>query len=270
MDPPQIPSRLVPEGDVAGAQELIEWFNWTDRLFTFRITRPPGYVFKPGQFARLGLPIEGEAAWRAYSIVSTTRDEFLEFYGVLVPGGAFSRALADLRTGGEIWLEKRAYGFMTADRFTDGRDLWLLATGTGLGPYISMLHDSYVWKKFGNIVLVHGARHADEFAYQEQLARLQIHPPIEGRSTQLQIIKVISSAVEAVERPDLLAGRVTSLLENFVLETRAGLKIAPENSRVVMCGNPQMIADVRDILKRRGMRPCRRLLSGHYVAENYW
>ena len=123
---------------------------WTDNLFSFRTTRDRGYRFVPGQFARLGVPgaAEGSVVWRAYSIASAAHDEHLEFFSVVVPGGAFTSRLAKLREGDEIFVERRSYGFLTTDRFEAGKDLWMLATGTGLAPFLSILHDFATWESY--------------------------------------------------------------------------------------------------------------------------
>src|ERR1044071_6418608 len=119
--------------------------SWTPKLFSFRTTRYRGYRFSPGQFARLGVrkqTPEGEKiVWRAYSIVSADYDEFLEFYSIVVPGGEFTSTLADLHVGDEILIDKTTYGALPPARFVEGRDLRLLSTGTGLAPFISILHD---------------------------------------------------------------------------------------------------------------------------------
>jgi ferredoxin--NADP+ reductase len=117
---------------------------------------------------------------------------------------------------------------------------------------------------------VHGVRHAAELAYRERLAALQTTPPVADCATRLRIIGCITREPIPPEREDLLAGRITTLLENAELEKRAGVVLAPEKSRVMLCGNPEMTAEMRLILKQRGMRPCRRVLTGQFVAENYW
>src|SRR5207237_3596510 len=116
---------------------------WTDSLFSFRTTRDRGYRFVPGQFARLGVngEAEGSIVWRAYSIASAAHDEHLEFFSVVVPNGQFTSRLSKLKEGDPIYVERKSYGFLTTDRFESGRDLWMLATGTGLAPFLSSLHD---------------------------------------------------------------------------------------------------------------------------------
>lgn len=243
----------------------LQW--WTDKLLTFTTTRPPGYSFAAGQYARLGLRDANGLVWRAYSMVSSPDQEFLEFYGVLVPGGLFTTQLKALKESDGILLEKQCFGFMTPDRFTDGEDLWMIATGTGVGPFISMLREPYVWGRFRNLILVHGVRHADELSYSDELAGYALKTPF-GATSRLQVVRSVTR--DETEDPQLLKGRVTALFENGALEQAAGLPITEAASRFMMCGNPEMIDDMRKLLHERGMRPVRRALPGQFVTENYW
>lgn len=242
---------------------------WTDSLLSFTTTRPPNYSFVAGQYARLGLPGQHDAIWRAYSMVSAPHEEQLEFYGILVPGGLFTSRLKELKPGDRILLDKQCFGFMTADRFEDGDDLWMLATGTGIGPFIAILRDPAIWEKFRQLRLVHCVRHASEFSYEAHLTDLARTPPSKAASlAQLQLIQSTTRDPAAV--PPRLTGRITTLLENGELERAAGIPLTEQSSRIMLCGNPDMIEDTRRILHQRGMHPCRRALPGQFVTENYW
>ncbi|HZW11939.1 MAG TPA: ferredoxin--NADP reductase [Noviherbaspirillum sp.] len=245
----------------------IHW--WSDKLLTFTTTRPSNYSFVAGQYARLGLPDGDSVIWRAYSMTSAPSQEELEFYGIIVPGGLFTTRLKSLKEGDRLLLDKQSFGFMTPDRFKEGEDLWMLSTGTGIGPYISMLRDAYVWQKFRNLVLVHCVRHAEEFAYEEELDQLIRQPPV-PTSTRLQIIRSTTREPAAAGEAPHLHGRMTTLLENGELEKVAGLSLNEATSRVMMCGNPDMIEDMRKLLHQRGLRPDRRATPGQFVTENYW
>ncbi|HJV74235.1 MAG TPA: ferredoxin--NADP reductase [Noviherbaspirillum sp.] len=242
---------------------------WSDKLLTFTTTKPPNYSYVAGQYARLGLEDGDDAIWRAYSMTSAPDQDFLEFYGIIVPGGRFTARLKELKEGDNLLVDKQSFGFMTPDRFTNGEDLWLLATGTGIGPYISMLRDPYIWQKFRNIVLVHCVRHADEFAYMDQLKILQEQAQVSA-SARLQVIRSTTRETAGTHGFPHLHGRITTLCENGALEKTAGLSLTPESSRVMLCGNPDMIEEMRQILHRRGMRPDRRAHPGQFVTENYW
>lgn len=259
--------------DKATLETVTQVKRWTDNLLTFKTTRPKDYRFEAGQYARLGIFIDGQMVWRAYSLTSAPDDDFLEYYGVIVPGGMFTTELDKIKPGDSIWTEKQVYGFMTPGRFTDGSDLWMLATGTGIGPFISILRDPEIWGRFQRLVLVHCVRHANELAYGEELKLLKEHPP-GGKDGAADLILIQSVTRDpdptAGAQPDLLHGRITSLLENGELEKKAGLQISEEASRIMLCGNPSMIEDTRAILHHRGLRPVRRTLPGQFVTENYW
>jgi ferredoxin--NADP+ reductase len=245
----------------------VKW--WNDSLLTFTTTKPENYSFAAGQYARLGLQDPSGIVWRAYSMTSAPDQDQLEFYGILVPGGLFTSQLKNIKPGDSILVEKQSFGFMTPDRFTDGDDLWMLSTGTGIGPYISMLRDKYVWEKFRNLIVVHCVRHADEFAYHEVLDTLSAHPPVPS-SARLQTIRSATREPEISASDSCLRGRITTLLEEGTLESAAGLRLTEGSSRIMMCGNPAMIEDMRRLLHQRGMRPCRRAVPGQFVTENYW
>lgn len=247
----------------------VRW--WSDNLLTFTTTRPPNYSFVAGQYARLGLRDEHGIVWRAYSMTSSPAEETLEFYGVLVPDGLFTSQLQKIAPGDPILIERQSYGFMTPDRFTDGRDLWMLGTGTGIGPYISMLRHPWVWSHFNNLVLVHGVRKASEFAYAEELDDMAARSAAQTQPdrARLQVLRT-TTRDEGPLSDNTLCGRITELVSDGSLEKAAGLAISPEDARVMMCGNPAMVEDMRRLLHQRDMRPCRRALPGHFVTENYW
>ncbi|RJG06055.1 ferredoxin--NADP reductase [Noviherbaspirillum cavernae] len=261
-----------PHASQKATQETITSLHrWTDSLFTFTTTKPDGYSFTAGQYARMGLSDERGEVWRAYSMTSAPHEEQLEFYGIVVEGGLFTSRLRKLEPGDSIWIEKQTYGFMTVDRFVDGEDLWMLATGTGIGPYISILRDAFVWEKFRNLILVHCVRHANELAYQNELDAMQRRPPATiATPARLQIIRSTTREAALLEPAARLHGRITTLINNGELEKKAGIALSVSASRIMLCGNPVMIEDTRHILHQRGMRPVRRALPGQFVTENYW
>jgi ferredoxin/flavodoxin---NADP+ reductase len=248
--------------------ETITSMNWLcANLLTFTLSRPAGYKFTAGQYARLGLQDVHGLVWRAYSMTSPPSQDLLEFYSIIVPDGLFTTQLKALQPGGRMLLEKQCYGFMTPDRFDDGEDLWMFATGTGIGPYVSMLRDPYVWGKFRNLILVHCVRHAAEFAYHEELLQLSQHPETTAR---LHLVRTTTREANVASEPLWLHGRITSLFESRELESAVGLPITEEASRIMLCGNPAMIEDMRRLLHKRGLRPLRRAIPGQFVTENYW
>jgi len=241
---------------------------WTDSLFSFRTTRDRGYRFVPGQFARLGVPgaAEGSIVWRAYSIASANYDEHLEFFSVVVPDGAFTSRLSKLKEGDPIYVEKKSYGFLTTDRFQQGRDLWMLATGTGLAPFLSILHDFETWENYENLVLVQSVRTQQELAYEDLIRSFDKSEYYAEHARKLRYARIVTR--EPV--PGAFRDRVTKLLVSGVLEENIGLKLDHDRSRVMLCGNPEMVEDSRKILVERGYRLSRRGDPGHLAVENYW
>jgi ferredoxin--NADP+ reductase len=240
---------------------------WTESLFSFRTTRDRGYRFVPGQFARLGVRApEGDVVWRAYSIASSPYDEHLEFFSVVVPGGAFTSRLSKLREGDEILVERKSYGFLTTDRFEAGRDLWMLATGTGLAPFLSILHDLATWESYDNLVLVQSVRPQPELAYEDLIRGFESSEYYAELAHKLRYARIVTR--EPV--PGTLRDRVTKLLANGVLEENIGLRLDHERSRIMLCGNPEMVEDSRKLLIERGFRLSRRGEPGHLAVENYW
>ncbi|MDH4608272.1 ferredoxin--NADP reductase [Pseudomonas sp. BN102] len=248
-------------------QTLLDVQTLTPSLFTLRTTRDAGFRFRAGQFARLGVTkADGSTVWRAYSMVSAPYDEHLEFFSIVVPEGEFTSELSRLKEGDTLMVDKQSFGFLTLDRFIDGRDLWLLATGTGLAPFLSILQDLEVWERFERIILVYSVRHSAELAYQELIAELKDKEYLEGVADKLLFIPVVTRE----EVPGALHGRITTLIENGELELAAGLELTPEHSRVMLCGNPQMIDDTRAVLKARDMHLSLSRRPGQVAVENYW
>lgn len=257
---------LALASDKGTRETITQLHRWTDKLITFRTTRPAGYRFTPGQYARLGLPDGDSLVWRAYSITSTPDDDTLEFYGIIVEGGQFTTQLDQLEVGASIWLDRQVFGFMTASRFTDGDDLWMLATGTGVGPFIAILRDRTAWERWRHLVLVHCVRRPDELAYADELAAMVDSAEAVGAAGKLRLLRLVTREAAS----GCLHGRITTLLQDGALEQAAGLPLSPARSRVMLCGNPAMIEETRALLHERGMRPVRRANPGQFVTENYW
>lgn len=242
--------------------------RWTPDLLSFRITRPPDFRFVAGQYARLGFAAAGEIVWRPYSMVSASAEPQLEFYSTLVAGGAFSTRLAAVQVGDEILVDHRSFGFLTLDAFADGRDLWLLASGTGLGPFVAILREAEAWRRFERLFLVHSVRTAGELAYRETIAGLAEPPAAasDGRRATLRYLPVVTR--EAV--PGALGERITALLDDGRLERHAGATIEPAGSRVMACGNPELAKALRAQMAARGLAVSRRGAPAQLAFENYW
>lgn len=264
--------------------------HWTPTLLSFRTTRYRAFRFTPGHYARLGLGGEaagqppasaggagenassttGESAsggadgvvWRPYSMVSAATDEHLEFISVLVPGGAFSQRLAELRVGDAIRVDKAAFGFLTVDQLAPGRDLWMLASGTGLGPFVAILRDPAVWGRFERLILAHGVRRAGELAYRDEIEVLAAN----AGGVQLVYLPIVTR--EAGATP--LSGRIPQLLAAGALERAAAATLSVEHSRLMVCGNPEMARELRQQLGALGFSTTRRGVPGQMAFEKYW
>lgn len=244
---------------VTGKVTKIEY--WTDALFSLTV-HAPVHPFTAGQFTKLGLEIDGERVQRAYSYVNAPNNPDLEFYLVTVPEGKLSPRLAALKPGDEVQVVSEAAGFFVLDEVPDCETLWMLATGTALGPYLSILQEGKDLARFKNLVLIHAVRYAADLSYLPLMLELQKR--YEGK---LRIQTVVSR--ESV--PGSLTGRVPALIESGELEAAAGLTMTTENSHVMLCGNPQMVRDTQQLLKdSRQMTKHLRRRPGHMTAEHYW
>lgn len=249
-------------------ETVVSMHEWTPMLLTLRTTRDPEFSFVPGQYARVAvLDANGEAVWRPLSIVSAPHDEYfeyLEFLVLRVPEGEFSTALGGLRPGSPFLVEREPLGFMRVDQLQSGRDLWLIGSGSGLGPFVSMLRDPAIWRDFDRLVAVHSVRTAGELAYREELTHLATHGG--AGSAQLIYLPVVTREPGVTQ----LAERVTALLDDGRLEAAACCPIEAKNSRIIVCGNPELVHDLRQRLKARGFAASRRNAPGQMAFERYW
>lgn len=245
-------------------EKVLSVHRWTPTLFSFTMTRPAHFKFTAGQFARIGLKVGDELVVRAYSVVSSPFDETLEFFSIVVPEGAFTSNLQHLKVGDELYLEKIPYGYLTLARYQQPlpHDLWLLATGTGLAPFLSMLQDFETWSKYQKINLVYSVRSAAELAYVDRIQ--EIAETFGEGHVGFKFISIITRDPSAQ-----LHDRLPVLIENGELEKVAGIELSPATSHVMLCGNPQMVDDTKEALKRRGLTMNRRG-EGNIAVENYW
>ncbi len=235
--------------------------NWTAGLFTLCIDIDGVRPFEPGQFLQLGVRLpDGRLINRPYSVASPYGGP-LEFYIVKVDGGELTPILERLEVGGEIELSERATGSFVLSKTPPAECLWLLATGTGLAPYIAMLRTEVPWQNYRKIVLVHGARHFSELSYADELKGYETRYP-----HQFHYVPSTTRDPDA----QCLKGRISTLLETGELESELGLRISSENSSVMLCGNPAMLDEVESILGHRGMKKHRSKSPGHIVLERYW
>ena len=240
--------------------EVILNHAWTDRLYSLSI-RADQKEFKAGQFVSLQLPVDGDYVAKPYSLVNAPEESDIELLYNMVPEGRLSKALAALRPGDRVEFSQPANGFFVLDEVPPSQQLWMVATGTGLGPYISILKTEEAWQRFQKIVLVHGVALSEELVFAELIQRWQRDHP-----AQFEYIACVTREHNSAG----LHGRVTNLLDSGVLEKTAGLKISPETSHVMLCGNHNMIDDMKALLAKRGMNRNLRRKPGHITTEQYF
>lgn len=238
---------------------VVENRQWTDELFSLYIDVPLA-EFKAGQFVRIALDIDGEQVARPYSLVNAPHEEQLEIYFNIVPEGPLSPGLAALKAGDEVRVVDKASGFLTIGEVPEVDHLWLMATGTGIGPFLSCLKTDEPWQRFRKIVLGYSVRFAEELSYTETISRLlKEHPG------QMEFVPFVTRE----EMDGAFNSRITTNIENGELEKRVGIPLEPETSHIMMCGNSAMIQGVSDLLQSRGMRRHRRREPGHITTEKY-
>ena len=246
------------EGRVAGNR------RWTDDLYSVQVEAPE-VTFTAGQFARLALPSPDNPKepmlGRPYSFVNPPHRSPHEFYFIVVPGGPLSPRLAALQPGDPLWLGPRANGFFSIGEVPQAEALWCIATGTGIGPFLSMLRTPDPWEKFERVVLVHGVRYARELTYQDAIAEIR-----GARAGAFGYVPMVTRDAH----PHALPGRIPAAIDDGRLEARASLALTAENAHAMLCGNPAMVDDVQKVLAARGMRRHRRREPGHVTVETYW
>ena len=246
------------EGQVAGKRQ------WTGSLVSLEVAAPD-VKFVAGQFARLALPAppghNEPMIGRPYSFVNPPGSAPHEFYFIVVPGGPLSPRLAALAEGDPVWLAPRANGFFSVDEVPPADVLWCLSTGTGIGPFLSMLRTDLLWTRFSRAVLVHAVRHGEELTYQDTIAGVAA-----ARAGAFTYVPMVSRGAH----PAALAGRIPAAIEDGRLEMRAGIPLSPENAQAMLCGNPAMVDDTQTVLAARGMKRHRRKEPGHVTVETYW
>jgi ferredoxin--NADP+ reductase len=233
---------------------VLENRHWTETLFSLRVEGAP-LRFQAGQFVRIALDIHGERVARAFSFVNPPDDPVLEFYGVIVPEGPLSPRLAQVNAGDALYVASNPAGFLVLSELPDAETLWLVATGTGLAPFLSILRTETPWRRFRNVVLVHAVRYASELTYKELI-----------RGTAARYVTFVSREPAAGS----LAGRIPAAIADGRLEEAAGLPLSPASAHVMLCGNPQMLRDASAALAALGMRKHRRRTPGHITVESFW
>jgi ferredoxin--NADP+ reductase len=238
---------------------VVENRRWTDALFSLRVEGAP-LEFEAGQFVRIALDIGGERVARPFSFVNPPGEKAHEFYGIVVPEGPLSPKLERLDAGDKLYVARNPAGFLVLSEVPDAEALWLVSTGTGIAPFLSMLQTDAPWQRFGNVVLVHAVRHARELVYQDLIKK---------RISEKPGLKYVTFASREKAQGSL-EGRIPAAIRDGRLEKAAGLALTPETSHVMLCGNPDMLKDATAALVERGMRKHRRRSPGHITVESFW
>ncbi len=238
--------------------------HWNDTLFSFRTTRDPGFRFKNGHFTMIGLQLEDRPLLRAYSIASANYEEEMEFFSIKVPDGPLTSKLQRLKVGDKILVSRKPTGTLVADNLLPGRNLWLLSTGTGLAPFMSIIKDPDIYERFDKVILTHGVRHVSELAYADYISAELPQNEFFGDLVKDKLLYYPTVTRE----PFRNQGRLTDLLATGKLEADLGLApISVEHDRFMLCGSPAMLKDLTELLDQRGFRESRQGEVHEYVIE---
>ena len=241
---------------------VLENRAWTQTLFSLRVTLgtgAPRLAFEAGQFVRLALDLGNERVARPFSFVNAPQDPVLEFYGVIVPEGPLSPSLARLRPGDKLLVADNPSGFLVLSEVPPAEALWLLATGTGIAPFLSILCTEAPWQRYRRVILVHAVRQASELVYRDLIEKFK------SRQQQFKYLSFVSRE----HHPSSLAGRIPAAIRDGRLEA-AAQPISAERSQFMLCGNPEMLKDVAAELAARGLRKNRRRTPGQITVESFW
>ncbi|MGO2129206.1 MAG: ferredoxin--NADP reductase [Pseudoalteromonas prydzensis] len=232
---------------------------WTDSLFSL-IVNADVEPFKAGQFTKLSMMMDEKRIARAYSYVNAPSSPDLEFYLINVADGLLSQRLAKLKAGDTVMIESRASGFFTLDEIPASEQLFMLSTGTAIGPFLSILEQGDVWQQFKHITLVHGVRLNADLSYQTKITQLQQQYP------QLHYLPVVSREPAIIG----LDGRITSRIADDSLFAHCHNGVTPDNAQFMICGNPDMVKDTSALLTEQGYTRNRRREPGQITVEQYW
>jgi ferredoxin--NADP+ reductase len=245
-------------------ERVLSVHHWTDRLFTFTTTRDQSLRFSNGHFTMIGLRVNNKPLLRAYSIVSANYEDHLEFLSIKVPDGPLTSRLQHIQVGDSIIVGRKPTGTLVIDYLLPAKRLYLMSTGTGLAPFMSIIRDPATYEKFEQVVLVHGVRLVDELAYHDVLVE---HLPNHEFLGDLVTSKL--RYYPTVTREEFVnTGRITELIESGKLFADLGVPgLDAANDRVMLCGSPAMLRDLKHMLESRGFREGNTSTPGDYVVE---
>jgi len=238
--------------------------HWNDSLFSFKTSRNTSLRFENGHFVMIGLEVEGKPLMRAYSIASANYDEELEFFSIKVDDGPLTSRLQNIRIGDEVLVSTKPTGTLIADHLLPGRNLYLISTGTGLAPFMSIIRDPEIYERYDKIILTHGVRTVSELAYQDTIINELPRNEYFGEQVKEKLIYYPTVTREHFRNQ----GRITDLMTSERLFRDIGLPtLNPEHDRFMICGSPSMLKDTASILEAKGFKESRHGQQGHYVIE---
>lgn len=248
-----------------GYETILDVHHWNDTLFSFRSTRDRSLRFDNGQFLLIGLKVDGRPVMRAYSVASANHEDYLEFLSIKVPQGQLTSRLQHLAPGDELIVSRKPVGTLVLHDLLAGKHLYLLSTGTGLAPFMSVIHDPETYERFDKVVLVHGVRRVSDLAYSDYLRKELPNHEYLGEMVREQLIYYPTVTRE----PFPTRGRITQLIEGGQMAADLGLpELSPEQDRVMLCGSPAMLSDLGTLLEQRGFQGSPRTgVAGDYVIE---
>ena len=245
-------------------ERVLKVRHWTDTLFSFVTTRDPGFRFQNGQFTMIGLQLDGKPLLRAYSMASANYEERLEFFSIKVANGPLTSRLQHLAEGDSILVGRKPTGTLILDNLLPGKNLYLLGTGTGLAPFLSLIKDPEVYERFERVVLVHGCRKVAELAYMDTICDYLPNDPHIGAEVAAKLTYYPTVTREPFEN----RGRITDLIEGGKLFADTNLPpLNPETDRVMLCGSPHMLGDLQALLLSRSFSEGNHSTPGHFVVE---
>jgi ferredoxin--NADP+ reductase len=245
-------------------EKVLSVHHWTDTLFSFRATRDSSFRFMNGQFAMIGLEVEGRPLLRAYSMASANHEETLEFFSIKVADGPLTSRLQKIREGDTILVGRKATGTLITDNLLPGKRLMLLSTGTGLAPFASLIKDPDVYERFESIVLVHGCRQVSELAYGEQLVAGLREDELFGPMLNEKLVYYPTVTRE----PFRNRGRITDLISSEQIFNDIGQgPLDIETDRIMLCGSPAMLDDLKQMFEARDFIEGNHSEPGHFVIE---
>jgi ferredoxin--NADP+ reductase len=253
-----------------GTETVLDVRHWTDSYFSFTTTRDDGFRFDNGQFVMIGLQVGGKPLLRAYSIASANWEEQLQFFSIKVPNGPLTSRLQHIQPGDEVLIGRKPTGTLLIHDLHPGRNLYLLGTGTGLAPWLSIIKDPDTWERFERVVVAHGVRSVADLAYRDYIVNELPRHEFLGEQIARQLLYYPAVSREPFEWNGRdHRGRVTDLLDSGRMAADLGLEaLDPARDRAMICGSPQMLADFRAILDRRGFSAAPRIgTPGDYVCE---